>query len=148
MKRKITSYASICLYGNKLVPNEITKILNQSPSSSQTKGEEIIDGGGKRIAQIGVWTLDSKNYVNSEELVEHIDFLLDNIPGEVGKLNDLPGVELAYITCFFIVLKCGHHLIIESDVVEECSDYGLGINIDAYTMEEKDLELETEESIT
>ncbi|MDF1663388.1 MAG: DUF4279 domain-containing protein [Planctomycetota bacterium] len=139
MTKKTTSYASICIYGDELNPNEITRILKQSPHSSQSKGEIIVDGGGERIALQGVWMFCSNDHMYSESLIEHIEFLLDSIPEEIEKLTDIPGVEAAYITCFFIVQKFGHHLIIEHDVMEECSDYGLGINIDAYTMDEKDL---------
>lgn len=141
---QLNSYASLCLYGNDLLPTEITKILHQEPDSSQTKGEVIPCGDGERIAQVGVWLLESRGRVHSAELIDHIEFLLDNIPAELEKLTSLPGVESAYITCFFIVLKCGHHLILEDRLVQECSKYGLGINIDAYSFTEDDLEIQSE----
>jgi hypothetical protein len=59
------SKSVVCLriIGDDLIPDEISELLGCQPSSSQEKGEEIINknNGSKRIAKLGIWTLDTSD---------------------------------------------------------------------------------------
>ena len=54
-----TSIVTLRIYGDDLLPQDITKMLGVSPTHAETKGQEIVGRktGKVRIAKSGMWRL-------------------------------------------------------------------------------------------
>ena len=85
---------SIYLRGNELKPGYVSEVLGVRHSQSQRKGELRTDSK-KLIAKIGVWSLVAKTA--SKAVPDHIDELLATIGNFQARLNQIDGVEDAYL---------------------------------------------------
>lgn len=88
---------SIYLRGNQLEPDYISNILGIQPSESQKKGE-LRPCSKQVIAKIGVWSLVAQT--DSRAIHDHIDELLGVIGTVQARLNQIDGVEDAYLDIF------------------------------------------------
>jgi hypothetical protein len=57
------SVVTLRIGGDDLIPDEITRLLEAKPTSTQTKGDKIVGRktGHVRIAKMGIWRLEAKD---------------------------------------------------------------------------------------
>lgn len=96
----------VCLqiYGEKLVPAEVTSILGLSPTDEQTAGQSIVSSRGRsRTPKTGGWFLSSEGRVHSKDVRRHLDWLIELLqPRATGlrRLQATPGVRM-YVNCIW-----------------------------------------------
>lgn len=94
------TYAELRIYGADLDPDEITNLLQITPSSTQRRGELRTGSGGRRERMVGVggWFLSSENQVRSMDLRRHLDWILgqlDRRRDPLRRLQTKSGVEMS-----------------------------------------------------
>ena len=82
--------ASLRIFGDDLVPEEITDLLGHAPTKSQRKGEEVpLPKAGKfRTATTGGWWLHS-NEVEPGDLDSQIDDILSKLTNDVSTWDNI-----------------------------------------------------------
>lgn len=96
------TFASLCLYGDALVPAQITAAFGVDPTDAAPKGERTTSSSGKtRITSTGRWILESQGQVESTNLEDHVVWLLDRIEAAGIVPLTLPGVSRARIVCYW-----------------------------------------------
>ena len=95
------SRASLRIFGDELVPDEITSVLGHSPTKKQIKGEKIPSRNTSkfRTASTGGWWLKS-----DESEPGNLDAQIEDI---LGKLTDDLAVWEAIRTNYDVDLFCG-----------------------------------------
>jgi len=100
------TYASLRFQGTHLNPNEITEILHEAPTVGYKKGEIYIKSHGHKIhGRTGLWLLSSEGHVDSDDLIDHLRYLLMVIsePEKMNRLRHLmrDGHIEADVGCFW-----------------------------------------------
>jgi len=94
--------ASFLLYPGKIHPNYITSRLGLLPTRCQVAGEPVILPSGKsRVAKSSLWFLESEENVNSYDLRDHLDWVLNQLKSverELKYIQTLEGVKM--------IIKC------------------------------------------
>ena len=105
----LKTYASLRFAGDRLEPEQITKILGRRPKTAYRKGEIYRRSRGHEArGRTGLWLLSSKGQVDSGDLNDHLAYLLKLLfsPGEAQRLERLrslmheDGLEVD-ISCFW-----------------------------------------------
>lgn len=87
------------LKGDALMPDLITARVGVNPTDAQYTGQRFCSPRGKeRVAKIGMWSLISSRRGNDVSNV--LRELLSGLPRGGMKLNELSGVEEAYVDVF------------------------------------------------
>lgn len=78
------SQAILRVFGDTLVPEEVSKLLGCEPTTSERKGAEIVGPktGRVRIARTGLWSLQATR-TEPEDLSEQIDELLRKLTDDM-----------------------------------------------------------------
>jgi hypothetical protein len=95
---------AIYLRGDQLKPDHISEVLGLQPSRCQKKGE-LRAGSKTVISKIGVWTLIAQT--DSPSITDHIDELLRTLRAPPMPLDQIDGVEEAYLD-IFVALEQEH----------------------------------------
>jgi Domain of unknown function (DUF4279) len=98
---KEKNICDVCLriWGDFLEPNDITNVLNVSPTRTHLKGEKKTSPSGKvRTMKTGYWELDSKSHINSILLNDHIEYLLSVLEFSKKKVYTITGFQGAEIS--------------------------------------------------
>src|SRR5678816_3648145 len=76
---------SLRIMGDDLIPDEITKLLEASPTHAQTKGDEIVgkSTGHVRIAKFGMWSLRAQDR-QPEDMNGQIHEILNQMTGDLA----------------------------------------------------------------
>jgi hypothetical protein len=96
--------AELRIYGDRLNPAEVTDVLGILPTSLQVKGEITMNSvGGQRKAPTGGWFLSSEQQVESLDLRQHIDWLLDLLLARANVLRSIQGRDGFHmnVTCIW-----------------------------------------------
>jgi hypothetical protein len=106
----LSTFATLRFSGDGLEPERITATIGTAPTLSYRKGETYRTGasGQKAKGRTGVWYLSTRRIVTSQQLADHLDYILNVIspntgPDHVPALRDLmanDGIE-AEISCFW-----------------------------------------------
>lgn len=76
------SVASLRIFGDSLVPSEITRLLGCEPTESTQKGEAIQSHSGERIAKHGSWRLHAPP-CEPENLDHQVSWLLSRLSNDL-----------------------------------------------------------------
>ncbi|QQE13336.1 DUF4279 domain-containing protein [Planctomycetota bacterium] len=77
-----------------LIPDEMTKLLGIQPSHSFARGDEYVGHinlteKGVRTREHGVWQVRSEEVVKSDDLQDHVDYLIDLLKGKQAEVKTL-----------------------------------------------------------
>jgi Domain of unknown function (DUF4279) len=127
------TFASLRLYGDQLVPEEISRLLGTDPSDSAPKGLQTASPSGKsRIASTGRWILQSCDDVASANLEDHIAWLLDRLDKAGIEPDRLPGVGRADVFCYWSSASGHGGPELSPDVLARLARYRLPLGLDIY----------------
>lgn len=127
------SAAALRIYGDDLIPDEITNALGVSPTDSHTKGEIIPIGksGRTRIPKIGIWLLRASPREPADLSAQVHEIL--------GQLTDSPAVWQDLTARYRVDLSCGLFLEQENEELEISAESlvalgsrGIGMALDIY----------------
>ena len=94
------SVATLRISGDDLVPADVSRLLNCTPTTAQKKGDTIVGKSGlQRIARTGMWSLHSE-----DQQPENLDGQIDEI---LGKLTGNMEIWQTLVRRFRVDLFCG-----------------------------------------
>ena len=125
--------ASLCLYGDNLDPVIVTRRMGMAPSDSSKRGGTHKAKSGKmRTARTGMWILHSGEEVKSDDISDHIGWLLSRIPNSVADLREIDGVERATISCCILIDEEVTGLTIPTDTMKRCIQHGTPVEFEMF----------------
>lgn len=126
---------SLCLHGEFLNPEEVTKVLNLSPVRSHRKADiYVTSSGSKIIRKAGYWKFT----------VEHCDFQIEKTIDKLLNLLEMQNfdlvkinhVEQAYIDIFFAKKIFENEIVFRMDlnreIIQRIEKFGLSIQFDLF----------------
>jgi hypothetical protein len=127
------TFASLRLYGDFLIPDEINRLLQIEPSDSATKGTEITGAPGhSRKAPTGRWILSTERNVQSTNLELHIEWILERLETIDIQVEKLPGVERADIFCYWNSASGHGGPEFSPELMGRLARSGLALGLDIY----------------
>lgn len=124
-------FASLILRSEELNPQEITSQIGVNPSSSFKKGDLRREG---KFWPHGFWELNSSEYVKSNDISVHIEWILDKIyPAKLKLISilDKLGIE-GEISCFWVTDDAHAVVNLNRDVLSKITSLGLSLEFDFY----------------
>lgn len=92
----------LCIYPDALDPAEVTTMLGVDPSRTQIRGERLVNSiGRERTVRVTAWFLESEGSVESRDMRDHLDWVLDRMeasptgPSALRRLHETPGVIIS-----------------------------------------------------
>jgi hypothetical protein len=105
------AFVTLRFAGDKLDPREISALIPVTPTRAHRKGEEFFAGqrAGKLRGRTGIWFLATDKLVPSDELEDHLSFVLQLLypsPGDDSRIVRLRATSerdraRVHITCFW-----------------------------------------------
>jgi hypothetical protein len=86
-ERAVQTYATFRVSGDNLDPRKVTKILKLTPTLAYAKGELYSAGprSPKLRGRTGVWYFSTKRVISSDELADHLWFIISIIDYSIAK---------------------------------------------------------------
>ncbi|HED06241.1 MAG TPA: DUF4279 domain-containing protein [Ignavibacteria bacterium] len=112
----------------KITPDEISKILNISPTEIRIKGELRNASNPKSINKVHCWYLGSKDFIKSKDSRRHLDWIIEKVhPSKKGfrKLQNM-GAEID-ICCLWESSENQGGPIMEPEQMGLLSDLGIPV---------------------
>jgi hypothetical protein len=86
-----------------LNPEDVTRLLHFDPTETAAKGSKTTSSAGKtRTAPTGRWILETDGRVDSSNLEDHVEWLLDRLATAAVAPSQIPGVSSADIFCYWV----------------------------------------------
>ena len=126
---KVT-HATLRIYGEHLQPDDLSALLNLTPSKCQKKGQIT---PATSIAAVGGWFLSSEGQVASRDVQRHIVWILDQINDRQALLKDLQaeGYEMD-IFCFWVSAHGHGGPELSHEIMQRLGSMRLKVSFDIY----------------
>ena len=132
------SKACLRIFGNDLVPEEISQILRCEPTVAQRTGEVIrYQSGRERVVKCGNWRLDA--------VTEEPEDINGQVRSILSKVDPAPGVWEDLVQRFDVDMFCGLFMrhandgfTLAPDVMVLLGERGIIIDFDIYAADRED----------
>ena len=127
------SQATLRIFGDSLVPEDVSRLLGCEPTTSERKGEQIVgpNTGTSRVARTGRWSLQAAR-TEPEDLSEQIDELLGNLTTDMrawAKIRETCRIDL-FLGLF---MDSGNNgLSVSSAQLLALGERGIELGLDVY----------------
>jgi hypothetical protein len=135
-----SSHATLCIYGDDLDPERITRLLGSPPSRSHRRGDEVSSRLPGRAE--GAWFLE-------DELPEG-GTLADKIVNILQRVIDDTSIWAEFGRRYRVRMSCGLFIehenegfAIPSDVLDQLSKRGIRLDFDIYVLAPSELDPKT-----
>lgn len=125
-------YATLRIYGHDLDPAKVTDALGVEPTSSQKRGDKVGPEHRKRELPVGGWFLTSKGYVESDDIADHILWLLEHVSSTLPSVRIIDEVTLVNIFCCWHLSGWNEGCRIDSSLLLELGRLGVSLDFDVY----------------
>lgn len=119
------------LFGDDLIPAEITKLLGALPTQARKKGEVVQDSRYDLEARTGSWLLKSA-LGGSTALSEQISSLLNQVTSDAKVWHQLTTRYSADLFCGIFLDEFNRDFDLPPQLVARLAKLGLGISFDLY----------------
>lgn len=123
------AYASIVLVGPELSPEAVSRWVNLKADFQAAVGETKPARTSPRVEAI--WSISSEGHVDSTNLEDHIEWLLDLMPD--GLRSMLPPSTRCEISCFWISASGHGGPDISSMILSRLARFGFDLTFDFYS---------------
>jgi hypothetical protein len=128
------TYASFRLIKRDLDPDSVTGLLGITPSEQGWPGDRR---GRDGPIEYGYWGLSSEGHVMSEDLADHIEWLLNRLePARSHLLDLLDGPHRSDIFCFWEALPDSEGLSaglrFSASLLRRISSFNIALDLDIY----------------
>jgi hypothetical protein len=126
------SIATLRLFGDDLVPEEITALLGAPPTEARTKGESITSPstGNVRIARTGSWRLRATRR-EPEDLEGQIFEVLDRLSNDLDVWRSLSRFE-PHFFCGIFMRSSNDGMDLSAKALLALGQRGIGLSLDIY----------------
>ncbi len=128
-------YVKLSIYPGGMHPDEVSEILILEPTQQNNLGETITNSLGRtRVIKQAAWYLSSELYVQSKDIREHLNWILEKInPSEIGlkqlQCNENVKMSLCCVWCS----KYGHGgPVLWPEQMKNISNLNLECSFDIY----------------
>jgi ribosomal protein L19 len=129
------SIVTLRLYGDDLVPEEITRLLGARPTNACMKGEGKqrvgIKVGDERIAKTGMWRLCASDR-EPEDIDGQIREIFSQISGDVAVWQDLTKKYRVNLFCGLFMTQTNDGLSISPESMAILAERGIELWFDLY----------------
>lgn len=130
------AYVSFTISGDNVAPGFWTGYFGVQPDIAVTKGAPIRGAGGTGTAQrrTGVWGLESRLAVRSDQLGPHLQFLQKRLGlprADLRALVEQVGARMRFF-CYWVNESGNRVPVIPHDIQTMAEDQGIAIDIDEY----------------
>jgi hypothetical protein len=128
-------YAELVLLGPNLEPDAVTTRLGILPTRTIRRGARIIRGIEKTWTRSG-WSVSSRNAILSDNLVRHIEWIVElaqSIAEPLRILRTERAVTIARIWCMWEI-GANSDLFLKPKLLRRIADLGLTLGLDAWGM--------------
>ena len=125
--------ASLRIWGDNLVPDEISELLGTTPSASERKGETF-EGKNSRVkhaAKTGGWRLDAGS-THDGNLDAQINALFAQLPSDVTLWRDLAARYRIDVFCGVFMGSGNDGLELNSATMQRLGERGASLGLDIY----------------
>lgn len=128
-----SSVIALRIWGDKLVPAEVTALLGAIPTSAERKGESIAGTktGKVRIAKTGGWS-PSIPERHPEALNEQLRDALSRVSDDIEVWNSLRRRFRIDLFCGLFMATSNDGIVLAPDVLLELGRRGIELDLDVY----------------
>ena len=124
-------YATIVLIKKELDPQHITELLGINPTKGVKQGDKR---GDKYKWPHGIWALESKGQLESNDPILHIEWLIEKLEPAKTKLTEIlsdDGIS-AKIDCFWIMPSTHEVLTIPPELLSRIGGLNIRFELSIY----------------
>ncbi len=138
------SVVTLRIYGDDLIPQDITEILGVSPTHAETKGQEIVGRktGKVRVAKSGMWRLCALDR-QPEDLDGQIREIFSQIPAEIAVWQSITKKYRTNLFCGLFMSETNDGLSISAQSLAFLAERGVELWFDIYAPDGNDHESNT-----
>lgn len=126
------SAATLRIFGDSLIPDEITRLLGSKPTKATQKGEIILyDSGREQIARHGSWRLEISDCV-PENLDHQISWILSQLTDDLEIWNNLHKKFRIDLFCGLFMNSSNEGFSLSSETILALGSRGIAIGFDIY----------------
>ncbi|HET8707527.1 MAG TPA: DUF4279 domain-containing protein [Pseudomonadales bacterium] len=125
------SVASLRVFGDQLIPEEITKLLGSEPTKSTRKGDVIPSASHARNAKTGSWLLKAKS-CEPENLNEQVEWILSQLTSDLGVWSALCKEFEVDIFCGLFMEGSNEGFSLSPAIMSALGSRGIEIGFDIY----------------
>jgi hypothetical protein len=127
------TFVSLQLFGNDLVPEEVSRLLGLQATESAVRGSKTVAPSGKiRVAPTGRWILESRGKICSTDAERHVKWVMDQLDATGLMPINIPGVSRATIYCFWLSATGNGGPQFSPAVLGRLAKYQLPLGFDIY----------------
>lgn len=131
-------HATLSIYPGEMSPHEVGTLLGLRPTLQYAKGEDALSPWGKTFkVPLSSWLLSSQGNVDSKDLREHVQWLLDilrPVASGLESLRKIPGLDM-HILCTWISRYGDGGPYLWPEQLQCMADLGLPCHFDFYCIE-------------
>lgn len=134
MTKNSSSSATLRIWGDDLLPDEITKLLNCEPTQAQIKGQIFSSKstGSQRAAKTGLWRLSAMD-CEPMNLDSQIVEIFQQLPEELDIWKQLAARFDLDIICGLFMNKSNDVVAVAPEAMQMLSYRGVELKLDIYT---------------
>ncbi len=127
------SQATLRIFGDDLIPDDISDLLGAKPTKSKKKGDEEVGktSGKVRIAKTGSWHLHAQKR-EPEDLNAQIEEILSQLTSDLATWEKLCKSYKVDIFCGLFMENWNDGLSLSSEVMLALGQRGIGLSLDIY----------------
>jgi hypothetical protein len=119
------------IFGDSLLPDQVTRLLGCQPTESRRKGDVIPDKRYHRVARTGAWVLDGR-LPNTTDIEEQVLTLLTSLTSNLQVWQRLTAEFDVDVFCGVFLEDCNRGFCLSPRVMEMLSARGIEIGFDIY----------------
>ena len=131
-------HATLSIYPGEMSPHEVGTLLGLRPTLQYAKGEDALSPWGETFkVPLSSWLLSSQGNVDSKDLREHVQWLLDilrPVASGLESLRKIPGLDM-HILCTWISRYGDGGPYLWPEQLQCMADLGLPCHFDFYCIE-------------
>ena len=126
------SMATLRLFGDDLIPEEVSALLGASPTEAHHKGEELVGRrtGNKRIAKTGSWHLQAARR-EPEDLEGQILEILKQLTPDLSKWTSLARFQ-PNLFCGLFMASSNDGTLLSPKALLALGERGIALGLDIY----------------
>ena len=147
------SLVSLRIWGDELIPQEITTMLGVSPSETKTKGNEVVRGntgevivnpktGKARIAKFGLWLLRVERR-EPEDIDGQIREIFSKVSADIAVWQSITKKYRANLSCGLFMGETNDGMTISTESLAILAERGIELWFDIYAPISDDNETNT-----
>lgn len=127
-----SSRACLRIFGDDLVPDEISAALGSAPTKSETRGELLRSPiGRERLAKQGSWRLDATDKV-PEDTNAQVGELLSKLTSDLNVWRDISGRFQVELFCGWFMGQTNDGAGLAPETLLALGERGIPLSLDIY----------------